>query len=128
MRKNIRKNKLLIKLILITIISILLGILFMAIIKENNKVLVKDNLKLYFASLHKLNYLKALLTCSTSNTIYIIIIWLLGISIIGIPIIIIMLLFKGFILGFSISSILYFYKFKGILICLIYIILFVIFL
>ena len=41
--------------------------------------------------------------------------WLLGISIIGIPIIFIMIFFKSFILGFSISSIFAKYKINGLL-------------
>ena len=45
----------------------------------------------------------------------IIIVWLLGISIIGIPIVIIMFFIKSFTLGFSISSIIFNYKLKGCL-------------
>ena len=47
--------------------------------------------------------------------------WLLGISVIGIPIIFIMIFFKSFILGFSISSIFSKYKIKGLIKVLLYI-------
>lgn len=116
------KNKLLVKLLFISVISILLGIFYMAIISKQNKESVEESLKLFFQSINKLNYQKAIVNCFSSNIFYLLAIWLLGISIIGIPFILLILILKSFILGFSISSILYFYKLKGILIALIYII------
>lgn len=116
------KNKLLVKLLFISVISILLGIFYMAIISKQNKESVEESLKLFFQSINKLNYQKAIVNCLSSNIFYLLAIWLLGISIIGIPFILLILILKSFILGFSISSILYFYKLKGILIALIYII------
>ena len=116
------KNKLLVKLLFISVISILLGIFYMAIISKQNKESVEESLKLFFQSINKLNYQKAIVNCLSSNIFYLLAIWLLRISIIGIPFILLILILKSFILGFSISSILYFYKLKGILIALIYII------
>lgn len=122
MKKRIIKNKKLFRLIISILISFILGILYVAILSKSNKVMIKDNLELYFSSLNKLNYIKALTNSLSTNLLYTIGIWLLGISIIGVPIIILLLLFKSFIIGFTISSIIYFYKFKGILIAIIYII------
>lgn len=116
------KNKLLFKLLIITIISILSGLLYMAIISKTDRNIVKTSLATFFKSLDKLDYKSAFINCLTSNTIYIVLIWLLGISILGIPIIIIILILKSFTIGFTISSILYFYKFKGLIIAIIYII------
>ena len=56
-----------------------------------------------------------------SNIIYMCFIWFLGISVIGLPIIFIMVFFKSFVLGFSVSSIFAKYGFKGILKAIIYI-------
>lgn len=42
-------------------------------------------------------------------------IWILGISIIGLPLVIGIFIFKSFITGFSISSIIYTYKLNGVL-------------
>ena len=89
--------------------------------KRNIEVWFYDK-RLSFKSLDKLDYKSAFINCLTSNTIYIVLIWLLGISILGIPIIIIILILKSFTIGFTISSILYFYKFKGLIIAIIYII------
>ena len=120
--KQTIKNKLLFRILIITTISILIGIFYTAILSKTDKDLLEKSLKTFFKDLNKLDYLKAFIKCLSSNLFYIILLWLLGISIIGIPFIIIILILKSFILGFSISSILYIYKLKGILICLIYII------
>lgn len=119
-KRNIKRNKLLIKLFITTFIFILLGIFYIAILKKSNKLLVKENLDLFFSSLKKLNYTKAFISCFSSNLIFTTLIWIFGISIIGIPIILLFLIIKSFILGFNISSLIYFYKWKGILAALIY--------
>lgn len=121
-RKIRKSNKLILKLMIISIISVLIGIFYIAILSNSNKVLIKENLETYFESLNKLNYIKALIKCLTSNMITISSIWLLGISIIGVFLIIIILIIKSFALGFTISSLIYFYKLKGIIISTIYII------
>lgn len=121
-RKIRKSNKLILKLMIISIISVLIGIFYIAMLSNSNKVLIKENLETYFESLNKLNYIKALIKCLTSNMITISSIWLLGISIIGVFLIIIILIIKSFALGFTISSLIYFYKLKGIIISIIYII------
>ena len=56
-----------------------------------------------------------------NNIGFILLIWLLGISVIGIPIIIFLFFSKVFTLGFSISSIIFNYKLKGTLLSLFYV-------
>lgn len=105
-----------------TSVFILLGIFYIAILSKSNKHMIKENLELFFSSLKKLNYTKAFINCFSSNMIFTIFIWIFGISIVGIPIILIFLIIKSFILGFSISSFIYFYHWKGVIASLIYII------
>ncbi len=121
-KRKINKNKLLIKLLIISIISIILGLLYIAILNSSNKQLIGNNLETFFTSLNKLNYTKAFINCIISNLLYVILIWILGISIIGIFLIIFIVVLKSFSLGFTISSIIYFYKLKGILLACIYMI------
>lgn len=127
MKKIIAKFKtkrLLVVLFLIIIISFLLGILFPAVLSDVNKKLVQSSLDNFFLSISKgrLNYVGALISSLSNNIIIDLFIWLLGISIIGIPIIIFVLIFRSFLLGFSFSSLLMSYGFKGIILSLIYII------
>lgn len=120
--KNIKENKLFTILLIITILSILLGILFPAILTTNNKELIKTSITDYFTAIdnNKIEYIKSLITILSNNIFVTISIWLLGISIIGIIIIIIEVFIKGFIVGFSLTSILVTYGIKGILISIIY--------
>ena len=113
------KNQKRLYLILIGLasISIIFGIIYLFLISNDNKLFIKDNIISYFNNLEpSLNlFFKNLF----NNFIYIVAIWLLGISIIGIPIVSFMYIFKSFIFGFSLSSIVYSYGFKGILISII---------
>ncbi len=69
----------------------------------------------------KLNYANAILNTLVSNFSFTSIIWLLGISIIGIPIILFMYFTKSFMIGFSIASFILKYKAKGVLYAIVYI-------
>ncbi len=117
--KNSFKEQKRMYLVIITImlVGLILGIIFSFIISKSDHTLVKDSLNTFFKDVNQqhLNYTSALLNSVIGNTTFIILIWLLGISIIGIPIIGICLFFKGFIFGFSFSSIIYTYKLPGVL-------------
>lgn len=117
LNKNSNQTKLYFILIGLALLSFILGILFIFIIDKNSLSYIKDHLSLYFDNipLNINTFFKTLF----NNFIYIIIIWVLGISLIGLPIVILMFAFKSFIFGFSISSIMYSFGFKGILISLI---------
>ena len=64
---------------------------------------------------NEINYLETLRNSMTANLLYITFVFILGISIIGIPIVIIMLFLKGFMIGFSLVTIIAQYKFIGVL-------------
>ncbi len=105
------------------LVGIISGIIFIFFISKEDKSLVKQELEIFFTNIHtkKLNYISSLINSISTNLIYLLGIWLLGISIIGIPIVLFLLFLKGFILGFSISSIIYNYGMKGFLISIGYI-------
>ena len=102
---------------ILLIIGIIAGSIFMAILSETDKKLVTDYFNNYISNIenNKLNYLESIKNGLFNNLQYIIIIWILGISIIGIPIVTIMFFIKSFTLGFSIASIVFNYKLKGCL-------------
>ena len=108
---KINKKTLLFFTILL-IIGIITGSIFMAILNETDKKLVIDYFNNFISNIenNKLNFFEALKNGLFNNMLYILIIWLLGISVIGIPIVIIMFFIKSFTLGFSISSIIFNYK------------------
>jgi len=122
-KKNItsQKQKYLF-LAVILLIGIVSGILFIFFISKTDKSLVNDELNLFFKILkeNQLDYVSSLINSISSNILYFVIVWILGISIIGIPVIIFLLFLKGFIFGFSISSIIVNYGVKGLFLTISY--------
>lgn len=123
-KSNIQANKsMLIFLIIIGIIGIIIGSILNVALNETDRNLVSEYLNNFIVDVksNNLNYNASLINCLLSNCGYIIFIWLLGISIIGIPIILFLLFCKTFVLGFSISSIIANFKLKGCLLSLAYV-------
>lgn len=127
--KQIKKDKLLLQkrkylfLLIIMLIGFISGILFLFFISREDTSLLSKELNTFFSNIknNELNFTNTLINSISSNMLSLVIIWLLGISIIGIPFILFFLFFKSFVLGFSIISILSNYGFKGILLSISYI-------
>jgi stage II sporulation protein M len=120
----IKKRKLLVVLLFIIVISFTIGSLFISILSDGNQVLVKESIISYFNGIKTgdFTYLKSLYSILSSNLILALFIWIMGISIIGVLLVILLLIYESFITGFSLVSIIYTYGFKGILSCFIYMI------
>lgn len=116
-------QKMILILLGITIIGIIAGSVFMTFITNEDKTLSAEYLKSFFDNIgnNKLDYIASLKNNFLSSFIYITIIFLLGISVIGVPIALIMYFAKSFTLGFTLSTIILNYGFKGILYTIIYI-------
>ena len=110
-------------LIGLIVIGIISGILFWFVISNEDKLLVTSDLTSFFTSIkngNSINYWASFFNSLITNLVYVILIWLLGISIIGLPVILFMIAIKSFIVGFSLSSIVSIYGFKGLLGALVY--------
>lgn len=124
LKRNIVLNKnLIIFLALLGIIGIVAGTVLSIILDSKDAALVTEYLNTFINNINsnKLNYGNSLLNCLITNIGTSIFIWLLGFSIIGIPLILIIYFSKTFILGFTISSIIINYKIKGCLLAFIYV-------
>lgn len=111
-------------IISIVVIGIFIGIVFANVINKADKILVEDKLTTYFLNIKdnkNINYFGNLLNSFLNNNLYLIIIWLLGLSIIGIVLNNFIIFFKSFVIGFSIGSIINVYLYKGIIGALVYI-------
>ncbi len=113
-------KKILIFLIIICIIGIITGSIFMTILNSNDKDSILLSLEEFITGYSSLNPEKDLINNFIINIMYVLAIWILGISIIGLPIVIFILFFKAFLLSFTISSFIMKYKLKGILLGIIY--------
>lgn len=118
-KNSIIKQKKLYRIIItLMIFGIISGILFIFFISKESKTKALVSIKNFFDLMNTstgVNYGKSLLNTLVNNIGYVLLIWLLGISIIGLPITIVLAFIKSFIVGFSISSIISCYKAKGML-------------
>lgn len=116
-------KKLVLFLIILGIIGIAAGSIFVTLLNSNDTKMITEYLNNFLTNIqnNEMNYLNVLKNNLITNIFYVILIWLLGISIIGLPIILIIYFSKTFILGFSIGSIISVYKFKGILFAISYV-------
>ena len=116
-------KKIFVFLFVLMLMGIIAGSIFTTILNSSDKELVINHLNEFIDNINnnKLDYLFALKNNLITNISYVILIWLLGISVIGLPIIIIMFFTKCFILGFSVGAVLTTFKLKGILISLVYV-------
>lgn len=114
---------LLIFLLGLLVIGIICGSIFNLIINKNDQVLVNNYLSDFISSINnnKLSILSCFKDSIIFNYSFILIIWILGISIIGLPIVIFMYFGKSFTLGFTIAAIIKNYGIKGCLMSLGYV-------
>lgn len=119
---SINSKTLFIFLLSFSIVSIIIGISFYYIMSSQDKSIVDKIVKQNFTIKDNYNYLKLLKDSILSNTYNIFILWILGISIIGIIANIFIYFCQLFSIGFTIGSIISIYKTKGIIGSIIYLI------
>lgn len=122
-RSNIRINKnLFIFLLVIVMVGLASGSVFVTILNNDDKLMVSEYLNNFLTNLNgnNLNYSGATLNTLIFTVGAAILIWLLGISVIGFALILIFLFIEAFSLGFSVASIIVNFNFKGVLIALSY--------
>ena len=108
----------------IIILGFLTGCIFLIMLKETDKVAIIEQIKEYFITLkdNKYNIGTSFKNGLIMNNIYIIVMWILGLSIVGLILHIFILYIKGFIVGFSMSAIMLTFKIKGLFVGLLYLI------
>lgn len=109
---------------IILVLGLLFGSIYVTILSNEDKKELLNNITIYFDSYKNISFsdkLSIFKEFFIKNIIYFLMIWVLGISVIGFPIILIMIFYKSFLLGFSISSIFAKYKLLGLYKIIIYI-------
>ena len=108
--------------ITILFLGVITGALFSTIIDLNDKKLILEKIQLFISNINKgnINNITALKNSIIINLSYSFIIWILGLTIIGVIINIFLLYLKGFIFGFSLSSFILTYSYKGIILSILY--------
>lgn len=125
LKKELKVNDKGIKFLLgISLIGFIFGCLFIIFISKSDQELVKEYVFEFIDNIfnNKLNYIEIFKNAFFNGLVFIFTIWVLGMSVIGVPINIFYYFIKSFVLGFSISSLILCYKVKGCLLALIYIV------
>ena len=133
MKKNTKNDTKLLDLILpnkkidffiitIMFLGIISGSIFLMMSNESDKVNVITQIETFFKniSINSIDNGLALKNSLIINYLFVVIIWILGLSMIGIVINIFLTYIKGFLVGFSLASIFLTYKSGGILACILY--------
>lgn len=104
-------------------LGIISGSIFMVLLNPNDKVTVTTQITNFMSNINdnNINMVQAFKNSLSINFTYVFLIWILGMSIIGIIFNIFLVYIKGFVIGFSISSLIYVYGVKGILGSIIYV-------
>ena len=97
------------------IINIILGIIFYLYMNQSDKEIINSNITNYFKIAESYSYLENLKNSILNNIGNMSIIWILGISVIGIFIVIFIFFAETFSIGFSIASIIGAYGGKGLI-------------
>lgn len=110
--------------IFIVILGIISGSLFLMVLNDNDKSEVINEISTFMTNINtnNINNLNSFKNSLIEGMILIILSWILGMSIIGVIFNIFFIYMKSFTIGFSISSFVLVYKYKGILSSLIYVI------
>ena len=111
-------------LLIIVIVGIIVGIIFSNILSDADEKLVYAKITNYFNNIKNdtpINYIKNLMTSIKNNYLFLIAIWILGLSIIGLLFNNFILFFKSFILGFSIGNIINIYFYRGLVLSFFYV-------
>lgn len=117
----VNKN-VLIFLVGLMVVGLFFGSSLPFFLNENDKSVVSQYLCDFVNGIKSgCDYLDVLKNGIIINGLFLFFLWILGISIVGIPIVVFMFFYKCFIFGFSISSIIVNYGFKGVLFAFFYI-------
>lgn len=104
-------------------LGIISGSIFLVLISPNDKVGVTTQITTFMSNIssNNISVVQALKNSLSINFTYIFLIWILGMSIIGIIFNIFLVYIKGFVVGFSVSSLIYVYGFKGLFASFVYV-------
>lgn len=110
--------------IFVIVLGIISGTIFLLALNETDKELVVNQITNFMANVNdnNINNFNAFKNALIENIILVVIIWALGMSIIGVIFNVFFMYLKGFVLGFTLSSFFLIYKYKGLLAGIIYLV------
>lgn len=109
--------------LILVILGIVCGSLFIIILNSSDKSLVIEYIETFIDTIknNNFNYIDTLKNTLIINYLVIFIISILGFTYFLVPLNILILFYKSFVIGFSLSSFILVYKIKGLLLSIVYI-------
>ena len=109
--------------LIIVLSGIIFGSLFIIVLNKSDQSLVIEYIREFVYSIknNAFNYKDTLINTLLMNNILIIIMIIFGMSCILVPINVLILFYKSFIIGFSISGFILSFKLKGLLLSIVYV-------
>ena len=109
--------------LILVILGIVCGSLFIVILNSSDKSLVIEYIENFIDTIknNNFNYIDTLKNTLIINYLVIVIISILGFTYFLVPLNILILFYKSFVIGFSLSSFILVYKIKGLLLSIVYI-------
>lgn len=106
----------------ILFLGLISGAVFGNIISVNDKTLVIDKIKLFISNINSdsINGIEVFKNGISVNMLYLGIIWVMGMTFVGVVLNVVILFIKSFIFGFSLASFIMVYSYKGLILSLIY--------
>lgn len=126
LNEEIKKEKNLIIFILVTfLIGLIVGSLFVNFIIKDDKMLLINQVDTYFSNIKVLDKkvfgVSAFISNLINNELQVFIIFALGLSILGISVVILIMFFKGFMLGVTLATFILKFQLLGVLSSLLYV-------
>lgn len=120
LNETIKKEKqIVIFMIIIFLVGLIAGSLFINLVSQGDKDILTNQVATFFTSIKKLSSdvfgVNALFDGLLNNYSQLFIIFVLGISMVGVIAVVFILFFKGFTLGTTLSAIILKYQLKGVL-------------
>ena len=118
---DLKKDKsIYLSLLIALIISFIFGMFFITILSSTDKVTLKEYITNFFTSI-KQGKIISLYKTLINNNLGILITSILAFSVVLFPPVIVIIFYKGFTLAFTITSLIYTFKIKGIILAIVYV-------
>ena len=118
---DLKKDKsIYLSLLIALIISFIFGMFFITILSSTDKVTLKEYITNFFTSI-KQGKIISLYKTLINNNLGILITSILAFSVVLFPLVIVIIFYKGFTLAFTIISLIYTFKIKGIILAIVYV-------
>lgn len=118
---DLKKDKsIYVSLLIALLISFVFGMFFITILSSTDKVTLKEYITNFFTSI-KQGKIISLYKTLINNNLGILITSILAFSVVLFPLVIVIIFYKGFTLAFTITSLIYTFKIKGIILAIVYV-------